>query len=326
MSGRKEAAAPSVLVLLLSVAAVMAYIYFTTVDWPFAHARRSLHNKIIAGTADSPYRYRVLIPFAADALTRTLSALFGLRPRSAFLVAYAAYDLLAIFAVLATLLSWLRTWFTREQALVGTLFVAGTMPIALRDHYYQPWSLLEAALFMAALLAIERRRSWTLAGLMALASLNRETAIFIPLAFLLVAGVRGSPSPRLGTWDLGPGTQFVALLLIWALVYVGLRWLRGGAPHVESIAGLFALNTARLNFLTTLINVGLFLGGFWILALLGFRFSPPLIRRLAWILPPYLATVILWGVWYEVRLLMPLYPVLVPMGLSYLYPPRPDRS
>jgi len=50
----------------------------------------------------------------------------------------------------------------REQALVGTLFVAATIPIALRDHYFQPWSLLEAGLFSAALLAILRKRYWLL--------------------------------------------------------------------------------------------------------------------------------------------------------------------
>ena len=42
--------------------------------------------------------------------------------------------------------------------------------------------------------------------------------------------------------------------------------------------------------------------------------------------PAYLMTVAVWGIWWEVRLLMPLYPILFALALSYLYEPRRGRG
>lgn len=306
----------SILILILSVSAVLAYGYFNRVDKPYFEPRLELHNQIIAGTAPSPYRYRILVPFAAEVLTKALSVLWS--TKAAFLRSYALYDLLAVFFLLAMLFFWLRIWFNREQALVGVLFVAGTMPIALQDHYFQPWSLLEAGLFSAALLAIHKKRYWLLAFLVALASLNRETAVFIPLAFLLTIEIKSHLNTN-SQDDWSPILQFVGLLLIWALVFWGLRYFRGSAPPIETIAGLLALNATKGSLFYTFVNGSLFLGGLWVFALLGFRYAPSFIKRVALIVPFYLMTVMVWGVWHEVRLLLPLYPVLVPLGLSFLY-------
>jgi hypothetical protein len=307
----------SALILILSVSAVIAYGYFSRVDRQNYESRLELHNQIIAGTAPSPYRYRILVPIAGEFFTKALSVVLSIK--AAFLLSYATYDLLAVFFLLAILFFWLRTWFNREQALIGVLFVAGTMPIALQDHYFQPWSLLEAGLFSAALLAIHRQRYWLLASLVALASLNRETAVFIPLAFLLTIDMKSLLNTRSrNEWK--PILLFGGLFLIWAAVFWGLRYFRGSASHIETIEGLLARNTTKGSLFYTFVNGSLFLGGLWAFAFLGFRYAPSFIKRVALIIPLYLITVIVWGVWYEVRLLMPLYPVLVPLGLSFLYP------
>jgi hypothetical protein len=128
------------LILILFVSAVVAYGYFSRVDKPNFEQRLELYNQIIAGTAPSPYRYRILVPFAGEALTKALSGVLSVR--ASFLLSYAVYDLLAVSFLLVILFFWLRTWFKTEQALIGVLFVAGTLPIALRDHHFQPRSLL----------------------------------------------------------------------------------------------------------------------------------------------------------------------------------------
>jgi hypothetical protein len=46
------------------------------------------------------------------------------------------------------------------------------------------------------------------------------------------------------------------------------------------------------------------------------------VKRTALLVPPYLAVVLLWGVWYEVRLLLPLDAIVIPLGLSFLYRAR----
>jgi hypothetical protein len=304
------------ILMILSVSAVIAYGYFTRVDKPNFASRLELHHHIITGTAPSPYRYRILVPFVGELFT-TASAVV-LPVRTSFLLVYGVYDLVAVFFLLASLFAWLRTWFTADQALIGVLFVAGTMPIALQNHYFQPWSLLEVGLLSTALIAIHRQRYWLLACLVALASLNKETAIFIPIAFLLTIDAKQLMNAR-STEEWRPVVVFGALFLIWAIVFWGLRYVLGVAPHIQTIESVLAHNTTKDSLLRTLLNGSLFLGAWWIFALLGFRHAPQFIKRMIFIIPLYLITVLVWGVWYEVRLLMPLYPIIVPLGLSFLY-------
>ena len=305
------------LILILSVAIVIAYGYFSRVDKPNYAARQAMHSQIIAGTAPSPYRYRVLVPVACEAAVRALARYMP--ARTAFLLTYAAYDLLAIFALLALLFWWLRTWFAREPALIGVLFVAGTLPVALQSHYFQPWSLLEAGLFTGALLAIYRGRFALLAGLVALAALNRETAVFIPLVYLLTLQ---QPDFR---WADGkvrwrPWLRVGGLFLIWAGIFIALHVVLGSAPHVESLNEILARNTSGAGLINAGLHIPLFLGGLWVYAILGFRLAPRYVKRAALICAPYLLTIIVWGSWREVRLLIPLYPVLIALGLFFLFP------
>ena len=71
-------------------------------------------------------------------------------------------------------------------------------------------------------------------------------------------------------------------------------------------------------------NITALLGAFWIFALFGLPRAPAFVRRSALVIPAYLAVVAIWGIWWEVRLLMPLYPLLLPLALSYLFEPRRD--
>ncbi len=306
----------AIIILILSVSAVLAYKYFYSIDKPNYEPRLELHNQIISGVAPSPYRYRVLVPFTEEFIIKALSTVSS--TKSAFLTSYALYDFAAIFFLLFMLLLWLKTWFTQEQALIGTLFTAGTMPMVLQNHYFQPWSLLEAGLFSAALLLIYQKRHFLLAILVALASMNRETAIFIPLAFLTTINFKAFLKHKNIDWR--SILFFCGLILIWASVFLGVRYLRGDAPHVETIRSLISINTAKGSLSKTFVNIILFLGGMWVFAFRGFKYSPRIIQSFAMIIPIYLFTIIIWGVWYEVRLLMPLYPILLPMGLSFLYP------
>ena len=229
------------------------------------------------------------------------------------------FDLAAIFFLLGALYRYLRAWFSNEQALVGVLFAAATMPLALRDHYFQPWSLLEAGLFTAGLLCIYRRRLWTLASIVALASFNRETAVFIPLAFLCANAPIGGP----GESDRMPVRRAALLFAgygaLWAVVFFGLRAVLGGAQPVMTLPEVLARNTAPAVTLRAIVRAGLLFGAFWIFAAAGFMRAPGFVRRVSLVALPYLAAVFVWGMWHEVRLLMPLYAIVLPLGLSFLY-------
>ncbi len=303
------------LILILSVSMVLAYGYFTKIDLPNYELRFQLHSQIVAGDAPSPYRFRILVPFSIELLKNALDNYMSIK--TSFLLSYAVYDLLSIFFLLASLFFWLRTWFNSEQGLIGVLFIAGTMPIALQNHYFQPWSYLEVGFLSVALIAIHKNRYWSLFFLVALASLNRETAIFIPLIFLII----NINFANLKTTNVYKTIlKFCGLLVMWAACFWGVRYYQGSAPHIETIEGLLLRNITKHSLLLTFVNCGMFLGGWWIFAIMGFRNAPRFIKKVSLIAPFYLLIIIVWGVWYEVRLLMPLYPILVPLGLSFLYP------
>jgi hypothetical protein len=306
------------LAMIFSVACVATYSHMRTVDQPNFEGRLELHRQIIDGTAVAPYRYRILVPFICEALTRLFSAVLPLK--QSFILAYALYDLAAILFFMLVLFAWLRVWFSRERALVGLLFVAGVISMALRDHYFQPWSLLDPGLFTAGLLAIYRKRWWILAALTLVATLNRETGIFLPVAFLFSnvnrgGGERDHGAARVRKWP----ALLAGYVFIWVFVYGAIRVLRGATDHMYTLGEIWMHNTAKHNLVYTPVNLILFLGAFWAFAAMGYRHAPAFLRRITWVIVPYVIMVALFGMWREVRLLMPLYPILVALGLCYLY-------
>jgi hypothetical protein len=307
------------LAVILSVSAVLAYGYYRTIDRPYVDARRELHEEIVRGEAPEPYRFRILAPMIAETFRRALAP--AAAGEWAFLIAYAVFDLAALALFLWMLFCYVRTWFGDDQSLIGVLFAAATMGVALRDHYFQPWSLLEPALFTAGLYCIHRGRRGALAAIAAVASLNRETGVFIPFAYL-IAG-RSSGSGQVGGRRGAGGVVFgAALFAIWAAVFFGLRRMIGRAEPVGTVADILAYNLTAPVIARATIRGALVFGVFWLFAALGLRRAPGFVRRTALIVPLYLIPVALWGGWHETRLLLPLDAVIVPLALSFLYRQR----
>jgi hypothetical protein len=290
--------------LLLAAAASLTREQLLQIDLPYVRPRMALHQQIIARTAPAPNRYRVLVPAVTEIAVRPLSRLLPL-PR-AFVLVYAAYTAVALVLLLGTLFVYCRCWFSAERALVGVLFVAATMPVAFANHYFQPWSLLEPSLFALGLWLLVRGRLAAFALLVAVASLNRETAVYLPLAYLLTVG-----RPR--GHDIA---VFLGLLAVWAAVFLGLRYELGGAPTDITVAEVWRANTTAKALLHTVVNVGSLVGALSLLAAWGLPRAPTFACRVAWLVPLYLAALVPFALWWEVRLWWSLYPILLPLALS----------
>ncbi len=303
--------------ILFSAALVLTFLYFMEVGVPLLQQRITLHREVLDNTAIFPYPYRVLVPLVMEGPVRLLSRLTSYNV--AFVASYLVYDLLAIFFILVTLFAFLRRWFTDNQSLIGALSVATTMPMALRDHDFQPWSFLEVGLFTLALILMLRRRYWLLGLVTLIAAFNRETGVFIPMAFAFTqidpAAVLKKEKPFPLRTILLAGLYFA----LWLGPFVGLRLARGIADRPYSLQLLWHKNTVPGHMLQTFISGSLFLGFFWVFAVKGFRHTPVFVRRASLIIPFYLVLFVVYGAWYEVRLLMMLYPLIVAMGLSFLY-------
>jgi hypothetical protein len=219
---------------------------------------------------------------------------------------YAVFYILALPAFLAALFAYVRVWFPTEPALVGVLFVAATLPVAMRPHEYGPHSFLEPTFFSLSLLCIVRERRLWLALLVAIAALNRETGVFVVLFY---AVARPLNTQRLMTTLAYGG--------IWLAVFIGVRLYAGDGGRYWTVDKVFSSNVSQPWL--AVFNVAALLGVCWWFAAAGFRGAPPFVQRVATVIPVYGAVVAVWGIWWEVRLLLPLMPLLLPLALSFLF-------
>jgi hypothetical protein len=269
-------------------------------------ARRSFQAGILAHTIEAPDRYRFVLPMMIEGPIAVLQR--SMSRNDAFDRAYAVFYVLALPAFLASLFAYVRVWFPSEAALVGVLFVAATLPVAMRPNEYGPHSFLEPTFISLALLCILRDRRLWLAVLVAVATLNRETGIFLVVLYALARPLNQQRA-----------IVTVAYGAIWLTVFIGLRLYAGDADRYWTVAKVFTSNLSQLPL--TVFNVAALFGVFWWFAAAGFRDSPTFVRRVAVVIPVYLAVIGVWGVWWEVRLLLPLLPLLLPLALSFLFRP-----
>jgi hypothetical protein len=293
---------------------ILGGLYFASIDLRDPAASFGVHQRIIDDEAGSPYRYRVLVPIILEALTYPLSAL---EPREvAFLHASSVYDCVGLIAQLLALYLLLREWFSARQALIGVAFTAAVTIATFAYFTYQPWSITEVTFFCLGFLFAYRGRRTPLVAMVVLASLNRETGIFLPLALLLA---------NLDTRDLRAAIgrsavrEAVGLVALSTAVFGGLRLLRGSADPVDRLGDVISRNLLPDNLTAAAMVLTLFLGLAWIYAVLGLRGAPSFVRGLARVVPLYLAAFALWGWWREVRILTTLYPIAIPLVLSYCY-------
>lgn len=216
-----------------------------------------------------------------------------------------------------TLFFFLKQWHDPLISLIGVLFCASLLPISMKNHYFQPWSYIEAWFFCAALLAVHQKRYILIFLITIIASLNRVTGIFIPFIYLLGAIDFKQEAGKNKILALHI-IKFLLMLIVAIIVVITIRVTQGNADHIHSIYYLWEINTSRYNLFIALIHIVLFAGAGWLFALKGIRYSNRFILQEMFLMPLYLFPIIIFGVWLEVRLLMPLYPIILSLCLSYI--------
>jgi hypothetical protein len=218
------------------------------------------------------------VPFAIEPVIRVLSVTM---PRDlAFRRAYLMFHFLALIGMMAGIYAYARIWFTRDQALIGSLMIGSVLHLMLRPGEYwnfapipattvfAPWSLLDPIVMAMALIVIHRRRWGWLAVTMVLAALNDGVAML------------------LGALTTSPGAYAADNFSQW--------------PSV-------------------LVNLGLLLGPAAVLALSGYRHAPRFSRQAAAAVTGLAVAVLALGYWRDVRAIAFLYPAVTPLMLSSIF-------
>lgn len=332
---------PWLFVLYVALAAICGHLSWSRVV--IAEGRtwtnQTSIDSVVSGLSDNPQgtarwalvRSRMLVP----GLIVKAREYFGIPYR----VTHDASRLLFIYLSLLFLHWHFRAWFTPLESLVGTVIVIASITITFNGFYPIVTDFPELAGVTACAGLLARRKwSWLLAAL-AITTLNRENAvIMVPTTFCVLYQDLKRLGQTLLPTAMAAATWGLAFILARHLAGVTGDWIqkpegsmRGAGLFPELIGVFIDTWPRRLESVMSLVHNPhpynanwspfLVLNVFWILPLVYWRSVPTFFRRLyvgglIGILPIFISA----GVMNEAgRHMIPLYPLLMPAGLSVLY-------
>lgn len=252
------------------------------------------HLAIIDGTAEAPYRYRILGAHLADLFPGDV------------VQKYTAAHILILPIMCFALYQWTRKATPGPLlAYVGLLLFLLYMPLFFEWYAISIYSSIEVILLALALLA--PRPGIRYALLVVIASLNRETGgLFLVLIFF---------GWNYGEIPLRRNLFWSGLyVVIWLAIFIGLRLVLGDAPYYSEIA---SRNTSDPRVTSEIILHNALLLPLWLLLFVGWsKGERPLRRAFIVMTLPYLVLLAFFAVWNEVRLWMPVFTVALPMIAS----------
>ena len=298
-------------VIFLTAVAVNASDYSVLV--PRQDLRIATHRAIVDGTAPPLVQHRVLIPAVLEPAIRVAST--AMPADKAVTRTYAVFHLLALAGVLFVTYGYCSLWFTRDRSLIAALLIGSTIRLSLRQGEYwdgspipdtsvfAPWSILDAVVIGHALGLLYHGRRAGFLILIAIAALNSEASVLLPMLAAVHARQTG--------WRLA-----AAAAATWAIVTGGLHVAFGASWPTMT----WQENRAHLG--AAIVNLALWLGPALVLVAAGWRHAPAFARRSIYAAAPFVAAFAAFGYWWDVRTLLPLYPLLAPLLLSAVWRPR----
>jgi hypothetical protein len=247
--------------------------------------------------------------------------LFSLNIRDAYILQRWLFILLAFVCFHL----YLRKWFSTAVSFAGVVFLAAIMSLTFQDDLQESGPLLLLT-FVVGLWAIREKNTLAIILVTFFGVLNNETTLVLPLVYIFY---------NWKSWrirDLAILVRDTVLIGLPAVVAFGIvRYINRDRPHLggawhwpDNIEGI--LNPANLDFLhlyaATYWYLFIIFGAFWVLALIAFRRQPLFLRRACLMVPFFIGAHFITGVISEVRQMLPLGPIIIPMGLYYLFPPE----
>jgi len=299
--------------------AVVVFLAALLLAWYFVHLRYRLNQEFplaplqsfLDGTAHKPFQFRMLVPWLVAALRTVIP-----------LDVKALYQWIDVAAVLGLFYAFryhLKSFF--QGAALNVL------PFAL--FYVLPWNYLlardlpillpydlAAVAFFALGLALLHRRKWSwYYPVFAIATLNRETMLFLTIIFAVMEYRR---LPR-GSYALHLAAQlgiWLAIKLVIGSVYAGNPGTSFEFYHVGTDVPHWRTN---LEMLATPQRLILFLSSFgfvWILIVAGWkRLRDPFTRKSLWAIPPFVLMIFAIGNLNEMRVYGELTPLVLTAAL-----------
>ena len=229
--------------------------------------------------------------------------------------AYMLQRFLFVFLAFICFHLYLRRWFDARVSFCGVLLLAAIIPFTFHVGDLQESSPMLLLTFLLGLWTIREDQKLLAAVVLLIGGINNETMLILPLVYLLYNFV-DLDVRRLVI--LCRNTLLISLPMVIAvgtIRYINRdRPVLGGGWHFpDNSEGLLTGNVQYWGFLFTF-------GILWVYALLQYQRKPLFLRRAFLMIPFFLAAHVVTGILTEVRQMLPLGYIVIPMALYYIYP------
>jgi hypothetical protein len=266
---------------------------------------------LAAGTGGTPYQYRALIPWMVRAAVEA-KAVAPQHERIVF-AAFEGVTLLSIGLVFRRLLSLFITGDALTAALALTVYAV--LPFNYFNGPFFPYDTPSALFFMIGLILIHEQRWRWFYPVFALATLNRETSIFLAVVTVLVLAGRYSNRAV----AMLAGSQLAIWVIIKAVLWLLYQHNPGTAFRFFDFqlrVNVFTVLEAPIKSLATLSTWGCL--WIWVLVWLS-RIRHDFLTRALWVVPVFLAGMMLVGFLPEIRIYGEMLPlILVAFWVAFL--------
>jgi hypothetical protein len=278
------------------------------------------------GTLDGNHRLLLAFQYTNNEQSRLLQfyipeafvRLLGLSVINAYILQRWLFVFLALWCFHA----YLRKWFDVRLAFAGVMSLAAVMPLSYFNDLQESSPLLLLT-FLLGLWAIREHRTGWYMLILAVGAVNNETMLFLPSVYFFY-GFNGMKWKRLGRLALATlATSLPAFLLLSAI-----RYLNRDRPHLgpvwqlpNNIEGLLGqLKSSPLDYWqASYFYIFFIFGALWVYAFLKYARKPLFLRRAALMIPLFVLGHFLTGRIHEVRQMVPLSFLILPMAFFYLF-------
>lgn len=277
--------------------------YELTACYPPPDHGQDSPEALAAGVASTPYQYRVLVPW----LVRGAVELHLIRPESE-LATFARIQVV-VLVLLAFVFRRYLALFIKDPALtsVMALSIFAILPFNYFNRPYYPYDIPSVMFFTLGLILIHDEKWLWFYPLFAIATLNRETSIFLTVATVFVLFDRYS-WPRLGALAMSQMAIWGAIKLALYVIYQQNRWMGYGLYQFQLKVNIATLSTFPVKALMVLATWGCL----WLAVVIWHkRINNVFLRRNLWTIPVFIAGMFLVGFVIELRIYGEVLPIVL---------------
>jgi hypothetical protein len=260
-------------------------------------------SALAAGVASTPYQYRVLVPW----IVRAAVEMHLIRPESEMAM-FVGLQVVALILLAFVFRRYLSLFITdRVLTSVMALSVYAILPFNYFNLPYYPYDVPSVVFFTLGLILIHDRNWVWFYPLFAIATLNRETSIFLTVVTVFVLFDQYSWRKLAVLVGSQAAIWVVIKAALWVL-YQRNRWMGYGLYEYQ-----FKVNVATLlNFpVKGLIALATW-GCLWLAVLIWYpRITDMFLRRNLWTVPVFVAAMFVAGFVIELRIYGEVLPIVL---------------